>query len=120
MDRPSPKTLLVIQIDPTKSHCAVEALRITLGLGSHNEGQDISIILCGRAPLLLAEDTGDIVDSEILDKHLPVFIEWGTPFSIATDAETPCRFFPGIVTKTITTTEISSALESVDRVLVFS
>jgi len=120
MDRPSPTTLVVIQIDPTKSHRAVEALRIALGLGSHNEGQDISVILCGRAPLLLADDTSDIVDADTLEKHLPVFVEWGTPFFIAIDAETPHRYLPGVVTKPVTTAEISAALESTDRVLVFS
>lgn len=120
MDRPSPRTLVMIQADPTKSHRAVESLRIALGLGAHNEGRDISVILCGRAPLLLAEDTSDIVDAEILDKHLPVFIEWGTPFFIATDAETPPRYIANVVTKPITTAEISAALEAADRVLIFS
>ncbi len=120
VDRPSPKTLIVIQTDPTKSHRAVEALRIALGLGSHNEGQDISVILCGRAPHLLSEDTGDIVDEEILEKHRPVFVEWGTPFLIAMDAETPRRYIAGVVTKPITTAEISAVFESVDRVIVFS
>ncbi len=120
MDRPSPKALVVIQIDPTKSHRAVEALRIALGLGSHNEGRDISIVLCGRAPYLLSEDAEDIVDGEILEKHIPVFVEWGTPFFIATDAEMPHRYFADVVTKPITTAEISTALQSADRVLVFS
>lgn len=119
-DRPSPKTLIVIQVDPTKSHRAVEALRIALGLGSHNEGRDISIILCGRAPYLLSQDAGDIVDEEILEKHLPVFIEWKTPFLIAMDAETPRRYIAGVVTKPITAAEISAVFESVDRVIVFS
>jgi len=120
MDRPSPKTLIMIQVDPTKSHRAVEALRIALGLGSHNEGQDISIVLCGRAPYLLAEDSDDIVDAEILEKHLPVFVEWGTPFFIAIDAETPHRYLADVVTKPIATAEISVALESADRTLIFS
>ena len=119
MSHPSPKTLVVIQTDPTKSHRAVEALRIALGLGSHNEGQDISIVLCGRAPHLLAFDTGDIVDAEILEKHLPVFIEWGTPFFIATDADSPHHFLADIVTKPITPAEIGAALDAADRVLVF-
>lgn len=119
-DRPSPKTLIVIQIDPTKSHRAVESLRIALGLGSHNEGQDISIILCGHAPYLLAEDTSDIIDAEILEKHLPVFIEWGTCFLIATDAATPRLYIADVVIKPITPSEIPAALESVDHVLVFS
>jgi len=107
MVRPSPRTLVVIQTDPTKSHRAVEALRIALGLGSHNEGQDISIILCGRAPHLLAEDTGDIVDAEILDKHLP-------------DADTPHQYTPDIVTKPVTPAELAAAMESADRALIFS
>ena len=120
MDRPFPKTLIVIQVDPTKSHRAVEALRIALGLGSHNEGRDVSVVLCGRAPYLLSEDADDIVDGEILEKHIPVFIEWGTPFFIATDAETPHRYILDVVTKPISAAEIPSALESADRVLVFS
>src|SRR5438093_6277840 len=111
MVRPSPRTLVVIQTDPAKSHRAVEALRIALGLGSHNEGQDISIILCGRAPYLLAEDTDGIVDAELLDKHRPVFSEWGTPFFITTDADTPNQYMPDIVTKPITLAELAAALE---------
>ena len=110
----------MIQVDPTKSHRAVEALRIALGLGSHNEGQDISIVLCSRAPYLLAEDSDDIVDAEILEKHLPVFVEWGTPFFIVIDAETPHHYLADVVTKPITTAEISVALESADRTLIFS
>jgi hypothetical protein len=55
-----------------------------------------------------------------LEKHIPVFVEWGTPFFIATDAETPHRYFADVVTKPITTAEISTALQSADRVLVFS
>src|SRR5205807_1971876 len=119
MTPPSPRTLVVIQTDPTKSHRAVEALRIALGLGSHNEGHDISIVLCGRAPHLLGDDTGDIVDAEILEKHLPVFIEWGIPFFIATDADSPHHFLADIMTKPITSAEIAAALESTDRAIVF-
>lgn len=102
-----------------KSHRAVEALRIALGLGSHNEGRDLSLILCDRAPFLLAEDVSDVIDAEILEKHLPIFIEWGTPFAIATSAETPSRFIQDCITKPITQTEIAASLESADRVLIF-
>jgi len=103
-----------------KSHRAVEAFRIALGLGSHNEGKDVTLILSGRAPFLLTDDTGDIVDGDILEKHLPVFIEWGTVFGISTDAETPARYVPGCTTKPVTPAEIAAALEAADRVLVFS
>lgn len=103
-----------------KSHRAVEALRIALGMGSHNEGKDVGIILSGRAPFLLSDDTSDIVDGEILEKHLPVFIEWGTVFSIATDADVPPRYAQGCITKPITPRDVATALETADRVLIFS
>ncbi len=120
MEIPSPKIVVLIAVDPMKSHRAVEALRIALGLGSHNEGKDISLILSGRAPFLLAEDINDIVDGEILEKHLPVFIEWGTPFAIATDAEAPPCYIQGCITKPIDPSEIANTLAAADRVLIFS
>ena len=120
MDRPSPKILILVRVDPSKSPRAVEALRIALGLGSHNEGRDLSIVLSGRAPYLLAEDMSDIADAEILEKHLPVFLEWGTLFTIAPDAEVPSRYAPGITTKPITQVDLAAALEAADRILIFS
>jgi len=120
VDRPSPKVLILIQVDPMKSHRAVESLRIALGLGSHNEGKDLSIVLAGRSPYLLAEDTSDVIDAEILEKHIPVFLEWGTPFSIAPNAEVPPRYIQGAVTKPITQAATAAALELADRVLIFS
>lgn len=103
-----------------KSPRAVEALRIALGLGSHNEGRDISIILGGRAPFLLAEDTSDIADAEILEKHLPVFLEWGTVFAIEPDAEVPLQYAQSVETKPLAQAEFAAALEAADRVLIFS
>lgn len=103
-----------------KSPRAVEALRIALGLGSHNEGRDVSIVLGGRAPFLLAEDMSDIADVEILEKHLPVFLEWGTLFAIAPDAEVPPLYAPGIQTKSLAWADLAAALEAADRVLIFS
>src|SRR5207245_9274085 len=106
MVRPSPRTLVVIQTDPTKSHRAVEALRIALGLGSHNEGKDISIILTGRAHFLLSENTDDSVDGKIIEKHLTVFIEWVCPFSICTDPELTPSYMQDGVTRHTSTSDI--------------
>lgn len=119
MEKPSPRVLVLIQGDPMKTHRAVEALRIAMGLGSHNEGQDLTLILSGRSPFLLAKNTDDIVDAEILEKYLPTYIEWHTPFMIATNAESPERLVPDIITKPITEAEVLSSLEAADRVLVF-
>jgi len=112
--------MVLIAVDPMKDHRAVEALRIALGLGSHNEGADVSIILSGRAPFLLTEDASDIIDGEILEKHLPVFIEWGTSFSIAADADVPPLYLQGCRTAPISLSNIATALELADHVLVFS
>ena len=115
----SPTVLVLIQSDPLKSHRPVEALRIALGLGSNNEGQGLTIALSGRSPYLLAEDTSDIVDAEILEKHLPVFLEWGTPFHIATNAEVPSKYLPDCHIKSVTPTEVAEFIESSKHVLVF-
>ena len=120
MKIPSPKIVVLIAVDPFKSHRAVEALRIALGLGSHNEGRDVSLILSGRAPFLLSADTSEIIDGEILEKHLPVFIDWGTSFSIAADAVIPPLYIQGCKTAPIALSDIATTLEHTDRVLVFS
>ena len=119
MERKAPKVLVLIQPDPMKTHRAVEALRIAVGLGSHNEGCDLTVILSGRSPFLLSEDTSAVIDAEILEKYLPTLIEWRIPFAVANHAETPPQFAPNVITKPITDSEIVSALESADLVLVF-
>ncbi len=78
------------------------------------------MILSGRAPFLLSEITDDIVDGEILEKHLPVFLEWGTSFAIAAGAETPSLYIPDAVTKSITAADIAQTLEKADRALIFA
>jgi hypothetical protein len=115
----SPRLLVLIQFDPFRTHKAVEALRIALGLGSHNEGQDLKIILSGRAPHLLAEDSSTIMDADILEKHLPVFVEWGTIFAIAPGSDSPSAWAPDVVIQPLTEADMAVLLESADRVLVF-
>ena len=119
VDAPTPSVLVIIQADPLKTARAVEALRIALGLGSHNEGKDLQIILAGRAPQLLAEDSSEVVDSEILEKHLPVFVEWGTTFLTAPGAEAPPRWFPDCKIAAATAAEIADAVHSAKKVLIF-
>lgn len=49
------RVAVVIGEDPTKTHRPVEALRIALGLcaGDH----DTTVVLLGKAPLLLTDET---------------------------------------------------------------
>jgi hypothetical protein len=115
----SRSVLVYIQTDPLKSHRAVEALRIALGLGSHNEGRDLQIILAGRAPYLLSEDTSTVVDGEILEKHLPVFVEWETVFVIATTAECPAEMRSDVKTSVLSPDQVQAMVQSADRTFIF-
>src|SRR2546426_155543 len=60
----SKRIAVVISEDPFVTARPVEALRIALGLsvGDH----EMTVVLLGRAPLLLMQDTEKIVDVDIL------------------------------------------------------
>ena len=113
----SKRVVVVIAEDPTKTHRPVEALRIALGLcaGDHQT----TIVLLGRAPLLLTDDTEDIVDVDILEKYRPSLSQLGVPFVLESDGATDGLLEEFSVTKK-SAEEIRSLLESCDRTLVFS
>ena len=107
---------VVISEDPCVTARPVEALRIALGLcaGDH----ETTVVLLGRAPLLLMEDTEEIVDVDILEKYLPSFKHLSVPFIVE----------PGTVmdgwsdtfsVTTRTADEIRQLIRTVDRSLVF-
>ena len=58
-----------------ETHRSVEGLRIALGLSTGAAA--VTIVLLGKARLLLTEEAGDVVDAEILEKHLPVVRDLG-------------------------------------------
>jgi DsrE/DsrF-like family len=72
--------LVLVKSDPLKSHRPVEAVRIALGLVSGDH--PVVIVLINQAPLLLANDTEDLVDGDILQKYLPTFKEMGQTFLV--------------------------------------
>lgn len=76
---PSEPTLLVlIYADPEKSGLTAEALRIAMGLGTGR--RRLTLVLMGPAAKVLGPDLDDLVDGEMIENHLDVFAEWGTPF----------------------------------------
>jgi len=77
---------------PLNTHRAVEALRIALGLGTG--GNPLSIVLLGEAPLLLTDDTDNVVDAEILEKYLPSFKQLETPFLLPMGSRSRFQFDP--------------------------
>ena len=78
----SKRVMVVITEDPTTTHRPVEALRIALGLSAGDH--ETTIVLLGRAPLLLTDDTEDVVDVDILEKYRPSLAQLGIPFIIET------------------------------------
>jgi hypothetical protein len=113
----SKRVAVVIAEDPTQTHRPVEALRIALGLcaGDH----ETTIVLLGKAPLLLTDDTDDVVDVDILEKYRPTLGQLGVPFILESGASTD-GVLDGFSVTQKSPDQIRSLLESCDRTLVFS
>ena len=112
----SKRIAVVISEDPYMTARPVEALRIALGLcaGDH----ETTVVLLGRASLLLMEDTEEIVDADILEKYLPSFKHLSIPFIVEPGTSMDAWADDFSVT-TRTADEIRQLVRSVDRILVF-
>ena len=113
----SKRVAVVIGEDPTATHRPVEALRIALGLcaGDH----ETTIVLLGRASLLLTDDIDDVVDVDILEKYRPSLAQLGVPFIVESGTATDVLREEFSVTQKLPS-DIRSLLQSCDRALVFS
>jgi sulfur relay (sulfurtransferase) DsrF/TusC family protein len=76
----SPTLLVVIYTDPEKSGLTAEALRIAMGLGAGK--RTVQVVLMGAAAKVLGDDLDDLVDGDMIENHLDVFADWGTPFHL--------------------------------------
>lgn len=74
------RILVLIKSNPLESHRPAEAIRIALGLASGDHS--VTIVLLNQALLLLADDTEDLVDGDILQKYLPAFKELDQTFFV--------------------------------------
>jgi hypothetical protein len=100
-----------------KTPRAVEALRIALGLGTGTN--PLTIVLQDQAPLLLANETDDLEDAEILEKHRPVFKELGISFLVPPGAAARFDLNPDFNVREVPDTEAAAVISHADRVLVF-
>jgi hypothetical protein len=107
---------VVISEDPFVTARPVEALRIALGLCSGDH--ETTVILLGRAPFLLMENTDEIVDVDILEKYLPSFKHLSVPFIV--EPGTAMDSWSDDFSVTIRTSdEIRQLVRSADRSLIF-
>jgi len=112
----SKRIAVVISEDPCVTARPVEALRIALGLcaGDH----ETTIVLLGRASMLLMEDTEEIIDIDILEKYLPSFQQLSIPFVV--EPGTPMNVWSHDFSVTVRTAdEIRRLVQSADRSLIF-
>lgn len=112
-----PSIVVVIGADPLKTHRPVEALRIALGLGAGEN--PLTVVLLGRAPLLLTEDTAEVLDAEILEKYLPSLKQLKVPFVVPLGAGRAFEFDPGFQVRESSSEDIAALVTSSDRVLAF-
>jgi sulfur relay (sulfurtransferase) DsrF/TusC family protein len=113
----TPSIVTVIRQDPRKSHRAVEALRIALGLSTGEN--PLTVVLLDDAPRLLAEDQDDIQDLEILEKYLPSFKHLKTPFVVLPGAKQQFSLDEEFAVREAPVQEISALVASADRALAF-
>jgi hypothetical protein len=113
----SPSIVVVIREDPRKSGRAVEALRIALGLGTGEN--PLTVVLLDHAPLLLSEDPEDVVDAEILEKHVPVFKEFRIPFIVPSGAPERFSIDSDFNVRHASEPDIVAVISRADRVVAF-
>jgi hypothetical protein len=110
--------LVLIKRDPTKTHKPVEAIRIALGLigGEHA----VRVVLMDRAPLLLGEDSEELVDGDLLQKYLPSFIDLEQTFYVEDTAWERLDIDPGDYrTEPVSHGRIAELIREADRTLIF-
>ncbi|HEU0068405.1 MAG TPA: DsrE family protein [Nitrospiraceae bacterium] len=112
----SKRIAVVISEDPCVTARPVEALRIALGLcaGDH----ETTVVLLGRASMLLKENTEEIIDVDVLEKYLPSFKHLSVPFIVEAGTAMDAWSDDFSVT-TRTPDEIRQLVQSADRSLIF-
>ncbi len=109
--------VILICEDPMRSHRPVEGLRIALGLSTGPN--PLTIVIMGKARLLVTDEMSDIIDSEILEKHLPVLQELKIPILLPTGSRNDFSLDPDLSISETSAPEIASLISQADRVLVF-
>jgi len=112
-----PSVVVVIREDPRKTHRAVEALRIALGLSTGEN--PMTVVLLDQAPLLISDDPEEIVDGEILEKYLPSFKHLAIPFAVLSGVGSCFSLDPEFKVNELSEKSIQALISNSDRALIF-
>ena len=112
-----PSIVVLIQTDPSSTHRAAEGIRIALGLSTGPN--PLTIILLGKALMLLTEEVFDTTEGEILEKHLPVIQELDIPILIPEGSQSTLPLDTNFAIQETPLPELGKILASADRTLVF-
>ena len=113
----TPSILVLIQSNPFVTHRPTEGFRIALGLSTGQSS--LTIVLLGEARLLLTEQASDVVDAEILERHLPVVQELQLDIVVPEGSSVDFALEPDFAVREVPQSGITSLLCQADRVLVF-
>ena len=113
----APSILVLIQSNPLETHRPTEGLRIALGLSTG--ASSLTVVLLGQARMLLTEETSDVVDGEILERHLPAIQELQLTMVVPEGSSEVFSLDPEFAIREVPQSEITSLLCQADRVLVF-
>jgi hypothetical protein len=108
---------VVVRCDPRKTHRAAEAVRIALGLATGPN--PVTIVLLENAPLLLSEEHEDLVDAEVLEKHLPVLRELGVCLVVPSGTRDQVSLNSDWEIREASMDDIRQVIAESDRVLAF-
>jgi hypothetical protein len=79
----------------------------------------MTVVLLDHARLLLSDETDEIVDLDILEKHLPVFKELQIPFLVQQSSRSRFSFDGDFKIGEVPESAIVANIATADRVLVF-
>ena len=113
----APSILVLIQSNPLVTHRPTEGLRIALGLSTSTTS--LTIVLLEQARLLLTRQASDVVDAEILERHLPVIQELQLAIVVPAGSSADFTMDQDFAIREVSQSEITSLLYQADRVLVF-
>ena len=109
--------LVLIQSNPMETHRPTEGLRIALGLSTGSAS--LTVVLLGQARMLLTEEASDVVEADILERHLPVIQELELPIVLPEGTREIYSIDPDFTVREASHSGITSLLCQSDRVLVF-